>query len=175
MALYDLDGVAPELVDPTAWVAPGAVLIGRIRLLPWSSVWFGCVLRGDNDLIEIGARTNVQDGSILHTDRGIQLTIGEGCTIGHGVILHGCAIGSNTLIGMGATILNHAKIGRNCLIGARALITEGKEIPDNSLVMGSPGKVVRELDEQAIAHLKLSADHYVRNAQRFAKGLKPVG
>ena len=141
-----------------------------------ASVWFGAVLRGDNEPLTIGDRTNIQEGSTLHTDMGAPLTIGADCTIGHNVILHGCTIGENSLIGMGAVVLNHAKIGRNCLIGAKALIPEGKVIPDNSLVMGMPGKVVRELDEEAINKLRRSAANYVANWKRFASELKgPLG
>ena len=176
MALWKLDGIAPELpADGSAWVAPTAELIGRVRLKAESSVWFGAVLRGDNEWIEIGERTNVQDMSVLHTDIGYPLTIGPDCTIGHKVTLHGCTIGANTLIGMGATILNGARIGDNCLVGAGALVTEGKEFPDNSLIVGVPAKAVRTLDADAVARLKKSADGYVRNARRFADGLEKIG
>ena len=145
-----------------------------MRLERFASVWFGAVIRGDNELITIGENSNVQDGVVMHTDPGLPLNVGRNCTIGHKAILHGCVIGDNTLIGMGAVILNRAKIGRNCLIGANALITEGKEIPDNSLVMGQPGKVAGELNEEAIARLTRSAETYVRNWQRFASGLKAI-
>jgi carbonic anhydrase/acetyltransferase-like protein (isoleucine patch superfamily) len=172
MPLYVLDGIAPELPeDGACFVAPGAVLIGRIKLERLASVWFGAVLRGDNDLITVGEGSNVQDGAVLHTDPGLPLTIGANCTIGHKAILHGCIIGENSLIGMGATILNRAVIGRNCLIGANALVTEGKVIPDNSLVVGAPAKVVRILDAEAAASLRKSAETYVRNWQRYARGL----
>ena len=175
MTIYALDGISAELPGAGLyWIAPDAAVIGRVRLERHASVWFGAVLRGDNELILIGENSNVQDGSVLHTDMGAPLSIGRNCTIGHKAILHGCTIGDNSLIGMGATILNHARIGRNCLIGANALITEGKVIPDNSLVMGAPGKVVRVLDEEAAARLPLSAESYVRNWQRFALGLKAV-
>lgn len=175
MALYALDGIAPELPgEGLYWIAPDAAVIGRVRLERHASIWFGAVLRGDNEPIVIGESSNVQDGCVFHSDPGAPLTIGRNCTIGHKAILHGCTIGDNSLVGMGATILNHARIGRNCLIGANALITEGKVIPDNSLVVGSPGKVVRELDAEAIAGLSKSADHYARNWQRFAKGLRPA-
>ena len=170
MTLYTLDGIAPQ-VDDTAWVAPDANLIGKVVLEENASVWFGCTLRGDNEEIRVCAGTNVQENVVCHTDMGFPLTIGAGCTIGHKVMLHGCTIGENSLIGMGATILNGAKIGRNCLIGAGALITEGKEIPDGSLVMGVPGKVVRALDEAAIEGLRKSALGYQANARRFAAGL----
>jgi carbonic anhydrase/acetyltransferase-like protein (isoleucine patch superfamily) len=175
MAIWELDGIRPEFPDDGAWwVAPSADLVGRVRLKRDASVWFGAVLRGDNEWIEIGERSNIQDLSVLHTDMGFPLTIGPGCTIGHKVTLHGCTIGANTLIGMGATILNGAKIGANSLVGAGALVTEGKEFPDNSLIVGSPAKVIRTLDETAVARIAGSAEVYVRNARRFAEGLKPV-
>ena len=175
MPLYTLDGIAPEFpAEGGCWVAPTAVLIGRIRLKRDSSVWFGSVLRGDNELIEIGERSNVQDGCVFHTDPGYPLTIAEDCTIGHKVMLHGCTIGPNSLIGMCATVLNGARIGRNCLIGANSLIPENKVIPDNSLVMGVPGRVVRELDEEAARRVTRTAAHYVANWQRYAKGLALV-
>ena len=137
-------------------------------------IWFGVVIRGDNEPIIIGARSNIQENCVIHTDPGAPVNIGEGCTIGHNAIIHGCIIGDNSLIGMGATILNHVKIGRNCLIGAGALITEGKEIPDNSLVVGAPGKIIRQIDEAGENGLKLSADNYVANAKRFAKSLSAI-
>ncbi len=175
MTLYALDGHSPETpADGDFWVAPDANVIGKVRLGQGASVWFGCTLRGDNELIDIGAGSNVQENTIMHTDMGFPLTIGVNCTIGHKAMLHGCTIGDNTLIGMGATILNGAKIGKNCLIGANALITENKVIPDGSLVMGSPGKVVRELDAAAIQRLTFSALHYQDNARRFRAGLKPA-
>ena len=173
MTLYALDGIAPQ-VDDTAWVAPDANLIGKVVLEENASVWFGCTLRGDNEEIRVCAGTNVQENVVCHTDMGFPLTIGAGCTIGHKVMLHGCTIGENTLIGMGATILNGAKIGKNCLIGAGALVTEGKEIPDGSLVMGMPAKVVRALDDEAIRRLEASALHYQQNARRYAEGLTPL-
>ncbi|MEQ9693859.1 gamma carbonic anhydrase family protein [Shimia sp. SDUM112013] len=173
MPLYELDGAAPEIAEDS-WVAPDANLVGKIRVEEGASVWFGCTLRGDNELILIGAGSNVQENTVMHTDMGFPLTIGAGCTIGHKAMLHGCSIGDNSLIGMGATVLNGAKIGKNCLIGAGALITEGKEIPDGSLVMGAPGKVVRQLDEAAINGLRASALHYQENMRRFRAGLKPV-
>ena len=171
MPLYSLDGVAPQLDADVAWIAPTAVLVGRIIVEAQASVWFGVVARGDNEPIIIGMGSNVQENSVLHTDMGYPLTIGSGCTIGHKAMLHGCTIGNNSLIGMGATVLNGARIGNNCLIGAGALVTEDKEIPDNSLVIGSPGKVFRSLDEEAISSLARSAEGYVRNARRFAAGL----
>jgi len=173
MSVYALDGVAPKLADDV-YVAPNAQVMGHVEMAEASSVWFGAVLRGDNDLIKIGARSNVQDNSVLHTDPGKPLTLGEGVIVGHQVMLHGCTIGDNTLIGIGATVLNGAKIGNNCLIGAHALITEGKEIPDNSMVVGAPGRVIRKLSEQQIAMLKLNADVYVANAKRFKSGLKEL-
>jgi len=174
MPLYELDGLAPQK-DEDAWVAPDANVIGNVVLNAGTSIWFGCTLRGDNETITIGAGSNVQENTVMHTDPGFALPIGENCTIGHKAMLHGCTIGDGTLIGMGATVLNGAKIGKNCLIGAGALITEGKVIPDGSLVMGAPGKIVRELDEAAIKGLQMSALHYQQNAKRFAKGLRPVG
>lgn len=174
MTLYALDGIAPEIAADVGWIAPSAVLIGRVIVRAEAGIWFGVVARGDNEAITIGARSNVQENTVLHTDMGFPLTIGEGCTIGHKAMLHGCTIGDNTLIGMGATVLNGAKIGKNCLIGAGALITEGKEIPDGSLVVGAPGKVIRDLGEAAIAGLRKSADGYVRNARRYAAGLVDV-
>ena len=171
--IYALDGITPE-IDPTAWVAPDANVIGRIVLEARSSVWFGCTLRGDNEEIRIGEGSNVQENCVLHTDMGYPLVVGPGCTIGHKAMLHGCEIGENALIGMGATVLNGAKIGRNCLIGAGALVTEGKEIPDGSLVMGAPGKVVRALDEAAVEGLRRSALGYQANAARFREGLTPL-
>ena len=171
MAIYSLDGIQPELAEQS-WVASSADVIGRVRLSHMGSIWFGAVLRGDNEWITIGEHSNVQDGCVLHTDKGAPLTIGAYCTIGHKAILHGCEIGDNSLVGMGAIILNHAKIGRNCLIGAGALIPEGKIIPDNSLVVGAPGKVIRELDDVAVAKLRKSAEGYVLNWQRFKIGMK---
>ena len=175
MTLYALDGISPDLPgEGLCWVAPDAAVIGKVKLERMASVWFGAVLRGDNEFLLVGENSNIQDGCVLHSDMGSPLTIGRNCTIGHKAILHGCSIGDNSLIGMGATVLNNAQIGRNCLIGANALVTEGKVIPDNSLVMGSPGKVVRELDAEAIARLSAAAASYVRNWQRYAKGLRPV-
>ncbi len=175
MSVYALDGVSPDLPEEGAfWIAPNATVIGKVKLDRMASVWFGAVIRGDNELITLGENSNVQDGAVLHTDPGLELVIGRNCTIGHKAILHGCTIGENTLIGMGAVILNRAKIGSNCLIGANALITEGKVIPDNSLVMGQPGKIMGELNEEAIARLTKSAEGYVRNWQHYARGLTPA-
>jgi carbonic anhydrase/acetyltransferase-like protein (isoleucine patch superfamily) len=171
--IYALDGHAPQ-VDPDTWIAPDANLIGRIVVMAGASVWFGATLRGDNEEIVVGTGTNVQENCVLHTDMGYPLVIGANCTIGHKAMLHGCTIGDGSLIGMGATVLNGARIGRGCLIGAGALITEGKEIPDGSLVMGAPGKVVRELDAEAQARLLKSAAGYQANMRRFRVGLRPV-
>jgi carbonic anhydrase/acetyltransferase-like protein (isoleucine patch superfamily) len=173
MTIYALDGETPE-IDATAWVAPGAHVIGKVTLAPGSSVWFGTTIRGDNERISLGENTNVQENCVLHTDMGFPLEIGAGVTVGHKAMLHGCTIGENSLIGMGATVLNGARIGRDCLIGAGALITEGKEIPDGSLVMGVPGKVIRQLDEAAIAKLRQSALNYRDNAVRFRSGLEVI-
>lgn len=175
MPVYDLDGVSPALPENgDYYVAPGAHVMGNVTLHEGASIWFGAVLRGDNDLISIGARSNVQDNSVLHTDLGCPLNIGQDVTIGHQVMLHGCTIGDGSLIGIGATVLNKAVIGKNCIIGAHALITEGKVIPDNSMVVGSPGKVVKELSDPQIAMLKMSAQIYVKNGQRFKTGLKRI-
>ena len=172
MAQYRLGGVDPELAGGgDCWVAPNASLIGRVRLAPEASVWFGAVLRGDNEWITVGRRSNVQDNCVLHTDMGYRLEIGEGSTIGHLAMLHGCTIGNNSLIGIGAVVLNGARVGANCLIGARALITEGKVIADGSLVMGAPGKVVRQLTDAEIGGLTASAAHYVENWRRYARQL----
>lgn len=169
MPIHALDGITPDLPpDGIYWVAPDAVLIGRVRLERDASVWFGSVLRGDNELILIGEGSNVQDRCVMHTDMGFPLTIGRNCTIGHGAILHGCTVGDGSLIGMGAIVMNGARIGRNCIVGAGALIPEGKEIPDYSLVMGAPGKVVRELGPEVEARLKGAAEIYQRNWRRFA-------
>ena len=175
MTLYALDGLAPTVPENgDYWIAPDAQVIGNVTLEAASSIWFGAVLRGDNELIHLGTGSNIQENSVLHTDPGFALTIGKGCTIGHRVMLHGCTIGDNSLIGMGAIVLNGAVIGNNCLIGAGALITEGKVIPDGSLVMGAPGKVVRQLDDAAIAGLGMSAKMYQANMARFRAGLTVV-
>ena len=169
--LYQLEERRVIADSDEYWVADSAMVMGSILLKRGASVWFNAVLRGDTELITIGEGSNVQDGSVLHTDPGCPLIIGRGVTVGHKVMLHGCVIGDNSLVGINAVVLNRAKIGKNCLIGANTLITEGKEIPDNSMVMGSPGKVVRELSEQEIAGLTMSARHYQENAMRFRKGL----
>ena len=174
MPIYTLDGVAPQIDPDVGWIAPTAVLVGDVVVGAEAGIWFGVVARGDIETITIGARSNVQENTVLHTDKGYPLTIGENCTIGHAAIVHGCTIGDNTLIGMGATVLNGAKIGKNCLIGANALITENQVIPDNSMVVGAPGKVVREIDEEGVRNLAASADRYVQNARRFAAGMVDV-
>ncbi|KIQ06406.1 MULTISPECIES: gamma carbonic anhydrase family protein [Pseudomonas] len=156
---------------PQSWVAPSATLIGKVRLEAGASVWFGAVLRGDNELIHIGEDSNVQDGAVMHTDMGSPLTLGKGVTVGHNAMLHGCSVGDYSLVGINAVVLNGARIGKHCIIGANALIAEGKEIPDGSLVVGSPGKVVRELTEQQKKLLEASAAHYVQNARRYATDL----
>jgi carbonic anhydrase/acetyltransferase-like protein (isoleucine patch superfamily) len=173
MPLYSLDGTAPETPpEGEWWLAPDAHVIGRVRLGAGVGIWFGAVLRGDNEWIEIGERSNIQEGCVLHTDMGSPLRVGAGCTIGHRAILHGCIIGENSLVGMGATVLNGARIGRNSLVGANALVTEGKEFPDNSLIVGSPARAVRTLDEAAAAGIAGSARGYVERWQQFAAGLQ---
>lgn len=175
MTVYSLGGKAPSLPsEGDYWIAPNAAVMGNVVLKKNASIWFNVTVRGDNDPIEIGENTNIQDGSVLHTDVGKPLIIGKNVTVGHMVMLHGCTIGDNSLIGIGSIILNGAKIGRNCLIGANSLITEGKEIPDNSMVMGAPGKVVREVSEGQIQMLTGSALHYVENWKRYQKGLTAV-
>lgn len=173
MSLYALGDVAPQVAEG-AWVAPGCYVVGNVVIEARASVWFGGTLRGDNECITIGAGSNVQENCVLHTDMGFPLSIGAGCTIGHKAMLHGCTIGENCLVGMGATVLNGAVIGKNCLIGAGALITEGKVIPDGSLVVGAPGKVVRNLDDAAIKGLRQSALHYQENAARFSCDLRKL-
>lgn len=173
MALYEVDGIAPDHEGRgPAFVAEDAQVIGKVTLAEDTSIWFGCVLRGDNERISIGARSNVQEHCVMHTDMGYPLTVGDGCTIGHRAMLHGCTIGDNSLIGIGAIVLNGAKIGKNSLVGAGALVTEGKEFPDNSLIIGSPARAVRSLDEDAVESLRASAQHYVENAKRFAASFK---
>jgi carbonic anhydrase/acetyltransferase-like protein (isoleucine patch superfamily) len=171
--IFSLDAVQPEFEDPSSnWIAPDAVLIGRVRLGRDASIWFGAVLRGDSEPIVIGAGSNVQDHTVMHTDPGLPLTVGEGCTIGHRAILHSCTIGDNALVGMGAIILNGAVIGANSLVGAGALVTEGKRFPERSLIVGSPAQVIRTLDDAAVERLRKSAAHYVENGRRFRAGLK---
>jgi len=174
MPIHALDGITPRIDPEVGWIAPSAVLVGDIVVGAEVGIWFGVVARGDIETITIGARSNIQDNCVLHTDRGHPLVIGENCTIGHAAVVHGCTIGDNTLIGMGATVLNGARIGRNCLIGANALITEGKEIPDNSMVVGAPGKVIRQIDAEGVRNLAASAERYVQNARRYAAGMVDV-
>jgi carbonic anhydrase/acetyltransferase-like protein (isoleucine patch superfamily) len=176
MAVFELDEMAPDLPgNGRYWIAENACVIGRVRLKADTSVWFGSVLRGDNEWIELGERSQIQDNATLHTDPGFPITIGENCVIGHNVVLHGCVIGSNSLVGLGAILLNGAKIGCNCLVGAGALVTEGKEFPDNSLIVGSPARVLRSLDEKAAEMIRQGADIYVRRWRQYSKGLKRIG
>jgi carbonic anhydrase/acetyltransferase-like protein (isoleucine patch superfamily) len=176
MPLYKIDDFSPELpAGNDYWVAPDASLIGRVRLMKNASVWFGAVLRGDNDWIVLGENSNIQDNSVVHTDPGQPVTIGANVTVGHKVILHSATVGDGSLIGMGSTLLNRCKIGRNCIVGANSLIAEGKEFPDNSLIVGAPGRAVRQLTEQQVAMLKISAQVYVQNYKRFRDGLKKLG
>ena len=160
---------------PQSWVAPTATLIGKVRLQAGANVWFGAVLRGDNELIDIGENSNVQDGTVMHTDMGWPLTLGKGVTVGHNAMLHGCTVGDYSLIGINAVVLNGAKIGKHCLVGAGALVTEGKEFPDGSMIIGSPAKAVRELTPEQIEGLRQSARHYMDNARRFQGGLRKIG
>ena len=175
MTIYALDGQAPEFPeDGNYWVADTAVLIGKVRLKHDASVWFGAVVRGDNEWIELGERSQIQDNATLHTDPGFPMTIGSNCVIGHNVIMHGCTVGDNSLIGMGAIMLNGVKIGKNSLVGAGALVTEGKVFPDNSLIVGSPARAIRTVDERITQMIREGADIYVRRWQRYAKGLKRI-
>lgn len=171
--IHALDGQSPE-IDPDAWIAPGAQVVGRVRIAAGVGVWFGAVLRGDNEWIDVGEGTNIQENSVLHTDWGFPLAVGPRCTIGHKAMLHGCTIGEGTLVGMSATVLNGAAIGAGCLIGAGALVTEGKVIPGGSLVLGAPGRIARTLDEAERARLVESAAGYRANAARFRAGLREV-
>ena len=174
--IYELDDQKPELPEiGRYWVAPNATLIGKVRLKLDASVWFGAVLRGDNEWIELGERSQIQDNAVLHTDPGFPVNIGGNCVIGHSVVLHGCTIASNSLIGMGAVVLNGARIGKNCLVGAGAVVTEGKEFPDNSLIVGTPARALRTLDEKAAQAITRDADIYVQRWQQYAKSLKRVG
>lgn len=169
--IYTLGDRAPEFEGAGHFVADNATIIGNVRLKDKASIWFNCVLRGDNDWLIVGERSNIQDGCVLHTDPGIDLVVGDDVTVGHKVMLHGCQIGNNSLIGIGSTVLNGAKIGNNCIVGAHALVTENKEFPDGSLILGAPAKVVRQLSEEEIAHVRWSADVYVKNAERFNSDL----
>jgi carbonic anhydrase/acetyltransferase-like protein (isoleucine patch superfamily) len=174
--IYELDGRKPELPQEASyWIAPSATVIGRVRLKTDCSVWFGAVLRGDHEWIELGERSQIQDNATLHTDPGFPLTIGPDCVIGHNVILHGCTIGASALIGMGAIVLNGARIGASCLVGAGAVVTEGKAFADGSLIIGAPARATRQLDEAEKKLIAGVADIYVRNFKRFAKGLKAIG
>ena len=176
MAIFELDGEQPEFpADGLYWIAETAVVIGRVRLKSEASVWWGAVLRGDNEWIEIGERSQIQDNATIHTDPGFPLTIGRGCVIGHNVVLHGCTIGDHSLIGMGAILLNGARIGSHCIVGAGALVTEGKSFPDHSLIVGAPARATRTLDDKAAGQIANGADIYVRRWNRYAKGLKRVG
>ncbi len=173
MAIYEIDGIRPSLpVEGDYWIAENASVIGQVSLAAGASIWYGCVLRGDNDPITIGENSNIQDGSVIHTDIGKPCTVGRDVTVGHMVMLHGCTIGDETLIGIGSTILNGAQIGRNCIIGASSLIPEGKQIPDNSLIMGAPGKVVKTVSDAQVQMIRMSAAHYVENARRHAGKLR---
>lgn len=174
MAIYELEGRAPQLAA-SAWVADSAQVMGDVTLGENVSVWFGSVLRGDTSSLQVGAGSNIQDGSVLHADPGQPLVVGERVTVGHQVMLHGCTIGDESLIGIGAVVLNGAKIGRNCLVGAGALVTEGKEFPDGSMIIGSPAKAVRELSPEQIEGLRQSAQHYIDNARRYQNGLRKLG
>jgi len=175
MPVYSLGSMVPELAsEGKCWVAPNAAVMGRVRLKNNASVWWNATLRGDTEWIEVGEDSNVQDGSVLHTDIGCPLLIGKGVTVGHMVVLHGCTIGDNSLIGIGSVILNRVKIGKNCLIGAKTLIPEGKEIPDNSMVLGSPGRIVKTVTPEMEAIIRLSADHYVHNWKRFASEMRAL-
>ena len=176
MAIYELDGEKPEFpADGLYWVADTAAVIGKVKLHTNVSIWYGSVLRGDNELIEINTRSQVQDNATLHTDPGFPLTIGRDCVIGHNVVLHGCTIGDGSLIGMGAIVLNGVKIGANCLVGAGALLTERKTFPDNSMILGAPAKAVRATDDQMRAMIARAADVYVKRWKRYAAGLKRLG
>jgi len=173
VAIYQLGDETPRIAA-SAWVADSATVIGRVSLAEGASVWYGAVLRGDNDWITIGRHSNVQDGSVLHTDMGCPLTLGEGVTIGHQVMLHGCTVGDGSLVGIQSVLLNGAKIGRNSIVGAGSLVTEGKEFPDGALIVGSPAKVVRMLTPEQIERLALSAAHYVANAERHRAALQRI-
>jgi carbonic anhydrase/acetyltransferase-like protein (isoleucine patch superfamily) len=174
MAIYQLGADAPE-IDPSAYVADTASVIGKVRIAAGASVWFGATLRGDNEPITIGADSNVQEGTVMHTDPGFPLTIGSGVTIGHQAMLHGCTVGDGSLIGIQAVILNGARIGKGCLVGAGALVTEGKEFPDGSLILGTPAKVVRALTPDDLERLQRNAAGYVARGRRFKTELKKIG
>mgnify|MGYP000585418439 CR=1 FL=1 len=173
MAVYELDGVAPEVAE-SAWIADSAQVMGRVSIGPDASVWFGTVVRGDTESITIGEGSNIQDASVLHADQGKPLVVGRNVTVGHQVMLHGCTIGDESLIGIGAVVLNGARIGKNCLVGAGSLVTEGKEFPDGSMIIGSPAKAIRQLSPEQIEGLRQSAKHYIDNARRFKAGLRRI-
>lgn len=174
MAIYELDGKSPQL-GAGAWVADSAQVIGTVELGENASVWFGVVIRGDTEQIRIGRNSNIQDGSVLHADFGVPLLIGDNVSVGHQVMLHGCSVGDGSLIGIQAVVLNNAKIGRNCIVGAGSVVTEGKQFPDNSLIFGSPAKLVRTLDQAGLDMMAHIAQHYVENAARYRRGLKKIG
>lgn len=173
MAIYELDGVSPQ-VSASAWVADSAQVMGNVNLADDANIWFGVVIRGDTETITVGKGSNIQDMSVLHADVGMPLVVGEGVTVGHKVMLHGCTIGDNSLIGIGAVVLNGAKIGKNCLVGAGALVTEGKEFADGSMILGSPARVIRQLSPEQIEGLRQSARHYIENANRYRNGLSKI-
>ena len=173
MAIYELDLIAPR-VAVSAWVADSAQVMGNVELAEDTSIWFGAILRGDTEIITIGRGSNIQDGSVLHADIGMPLSVGANVTVGHKVMLHGCTVGDGSLIGIGAVVLNGAKIGKDCIVGAGAWVTEGKEVPDGSMIIGSPAKAVRELSAEQQSALKMSAIHYIENARRFKNGLKKI-
>ena len=175
MPIYELAGQAPELPEGRYWIAETASVIGRVRLKNDASIWFGAVLRGDNEWIEIGERSQVQDNATMHTDPGFPLSIGANCVIGHNVVLHGCSVASNSLIGMGAVLLNGVRIGRNCLVGAGALVTEGKEFPDNLLIVGAPARAIRTLDDASAQAIAAAANVYVRRWKHYARALRRIG
>lgn len=174
MAIYEFEGTAPTIAE-TAWVADSAQVMGDVTLADDANVWFGVVIRGDTAPITVGRGSNIQDQSVLHADLGFPCTVGEGVTVGHQVVLHGCTVGDGSLIGIGAVVLNGAKIGKGCLVGAGALVTEGKEFPDGAMILGSPARVVRQLTPEQLEGLRQSAEHYVANARRFRTGLKKIG
>ena len=173
MSIYSLGELSPK-IDPDSWIAPNATVIGEVEIAKGASIWWSCTLRGDTDLLSVGENSNIQDNSVLHTDPGIPLVVGKNVTVGHRVILHGCTVGDNSLIGMGSTLLNGAVIGKNCLIGANTLIPEGKVIPDRSLVVGAPGRIVRQLTDEEINRMARGNEHYVENWQRYREELKPL-
>ena len=176
MPLYELNGKSPILDDPDdCWIAPNAVVIGNVRICKGASIWWGCTIRGDNELITIGEGAQVQDGSVLHTDPGFPLTMEKNSSVGHMAMLHGCTVGEGSLVGIGAVVLNGAKIGQNCLIGAKAFVREGMEVPEGSMVLGIPGKVVRQMSDEQIKGINSTAFHYQENWRNFVKNGKPAG